>query len=295
MSEGMDVGLGEMVQVSATSMVAWSDDKRKQFCGLFEDRSSAAYEILFLTACAIYDSAKNRHFIPAAPSFHEKLFGNFRNHYRSSVGGRSHEELRQIARDRAKTILDTLPASRDAVEVIDSETAGKMRKKEKLDEKLAELQAELEDLPCEIKMSEMDQSMTLGQFREYVELEVEKRKKVMATVQRVGGQARALEVEISKKLYHGLPGLKEAVAKVITAHLERATFLNATTRRVVEKVTFGDSEEAMTLLSGFEQDELKVSDSVKAEFAGALEALNLHAAKKSKRKAPPAELEGAGK
>ena len=297
METGMDVGLGELAPVDGASMVAWSEDKRKEFCGIFEDRSTAAGEILFLTACAVYESAKNRHFIPAAPGFRDKLFDNHnrRHNYRHEIGGRTHEELNQIAKDRAKSILDTLPASRDAVEVIDSETASKMRKKERLDEQLKELQEELEELPIEIKMSEMDQSMTLGQFREYVELEVEKRKKLVAKVQKVGGQARGLEQEISKKLYHGLPGLKDAVAKVITAHLERATFLSTTTRRVVEKVKFGDSAEAMTLLSTFEQDELKVSDGVRAEFAGALEALNLHAAKRSKKKALEKAQEGEAK
>jgi hypothetical protein len=46
---------------------------------------------------------------------------------------------------------------------------------------------------------------------------------------------------------------------------------------------FGDSKAALELLKGFEKDELDISDSIKSEFAGALEKLNV-AAKKLKTK-----------
>ena len=46
-------------------------------------------------------------------------------------------------------------------------------------------------------------------------------------------------------------------------------------RRVSERVAFGDSDGALSLLEFFEKDEAVVSDNIQAEFDTALEKLHL--------------------
>jgi hypothetical protein len=92
-----------------------------------------------------------------------------------------------------------------------------------------------------------------------------------------------LDNQINKALYLGLPGLSDAVIKVVADHLERAVAFDQTTRRVTEKVLFGDSEAAMELLKGFERDEVTVSDNIKAEFSAAMLKLGIAAGKKTRQ------------
>jgi len=70
-----------------------------------------------------------------------------------------------------------------------------------------------------------------------------------------------------------LPGLSEAVVKLITQYTDKATAFSALNRRVAEQVQFGDSEAALSMLKSFEKDEATVSSEVREQFDQALEAL----------------------
>jgi hypothetical protein len=91
----------------------------------------------------------------------------------------------------------------------------------------------------------------------------------------MGEELQEMEIRISKALYAGIPGISDAIIKVINEHYERITALGNMCRRVSERVAFGDSAEALSLLSFFEKDEATVSDTIQAEFDAALVKLNL--------------------
>jgi hypothetical protein len=69
--------------------------------------------------------------------------------------------------------------------------------------------------------------------------------------------------------------LTEAVEEVIQLHLDKATMFEQTVRRVEERVMFGDSEAAMSIMTSFEKDELEVDDNIKNVFTEALKKLNV--------------------
>jgi hypothetical protein len=91
----------------------------------------------------------------------------------------------------------------------------------------------------------------------------------------IGDEGRTLDSKINKFLYDGLPGLSDAVIKVVKEYAERAAGFSALNRRVAEQVQFGDSEAAMEMLKTFEKDEVRISGDVKMQFDKAMEALRL--------------------
>lgn len=284
-----------LAKVSNSSIALWSDDKKKEFVDLFDRRSRTAQYLLKKTALIIIEKAHYKHFIgirvygelsekASAVGLHDRRA----NHYDpKSIGGRSMDELDTIAGERAKLILDELPPITKAVEIIDPVTAKLMKEQEKLIQTLKELRSELNLLPTTVSMREVDSTMSIGAFLEHIEAIEDKRAKVVQKMQKVGAKGQELDNVINKKLYNGLPGLSEAVVNVVTQYLDRSTGLNAVTRRVEEKVKFGDDAGAVELLKGFEKDEVTISDSVKAEFSAALEKLNLLGAKSKKALAGP--------
>jgi len=281
-----------LAKISEGTMASWDDDKKKDFVDLFERRSKTAQYILKQTALIIISKAHNRHFI--GQRVHDELSekahthglydvrGNYNNP--QEVGGRTLSELDSIAEERAQLILEELPPIQKAVAIIDPDTAKMMKDREKIIRDLRSLKDELFTVPTTVSMREVDQSMTIGAFLEHIEELEDKRTKIVRKMQKAGSKGQELDSVINKRLYNGLPGLSEAVAKVATQYIERATGLNATTRRVEERVKFGDDEGAVELLKGFEKDEVTISSSVKAEFASALEKLSLLGAKKKKTK-----------
>ena len=58
-----------------------------------------------------------------------------------------------------------------------------------------------------------------------------------------------MDTGIRAFLYHGLPGLFDAVVKVVNDYMERATAFSALNRRVGEQVQFCDSEAALEMLA----------------------------------------------
>jgi hypothetical protein len=104
-------------------------------------------------------------------------------------------------------------------------------------------------------------------------------------MEEVGKEGSALDIDINKALYKGVPAIHRAVVKVIQQHIDRAHMFGQLSRRIEEKVLYGDSKEATDLLSRFEKDELEVSEGIKAEFSKTVEALGLTGlrGKKSKK------------
>ena len=125
--------------------------------------------------------------------------------------------------------------------------------------------------------------MTVSDFRKMVKDTVSKRQRLLDELNDLSKEGNDLDEHINTKLYKGLPGLTEAVEEVIKAHLARAAMFDQTTRRIEERVMFGDSEAAVSIMNSFEKDELEVDANIKKLFTDALEKLNISAsAKKGK-------------
>jgi hypothetical protein len=281
----------------AEGMAKWTDEKRKEFATLFEDRAKVARYIFIKTAEIMLDSARNRKFIsqfhidkldlkisyePFYVEHAERQYG-VRRYMPQSIGGRTVEQLNKIADERADQILKELPPLKAAVRVISKDTANNIDKRDALLAKLRIMKQRLEEMAGSYSLGEVDQKMTIGEFRKGVRDRDRKRAALSRQMNDMGQAGIELDNQINKALYMGLPGLSDAVMKVVADHLERAVAFDQTTRRVTEKVLFGDSQAAMELLKGFERDEVTVSDNIKAEFSAAMLKLGISAGKKTKQ------------
>lgn len=284
------------VQSSQEAMATWSDERRKDFVATFNDRLTAARFILDATAENVAEKAWSRKYLSqkhiaekygakATSKFEafETLYGR-RGSGRYSelaesriVGGRSSEDLISIARDRASQILEELPPIKNAVKVISPETAAMMDKRDKLLKKLEELQPKLEELSVSMKLSDYDE-LKVKDFRALVAKREKDRTNILKQCDELGKEGCKLEDEINKRLYAGLPGITEAVLKVVEDLEERSDGMEAFGRRMKELVMFGDSKAAMEVLSQFEKDEVAIDKNIKAEFDNALKKLKLAAA-----------------
>ena len=262
--------------MNSDAMQSWTDDKKREFVGTFKKRAIAAKWLLISTAQHMERIARQRHFIsarqqfewPQSPEIEYTKSGNM-------IGDRSVEELNKLADERAQKILSELPAVRDAVSVILPDVAKMMDERDSLVKKGQALADRLEEVSGQVSLGEVDQNMTIGAFRQFMKDRAKKRRNLIEQMDEVGERGLELETKINKALYAGIPGISSAVANVIRQHLERAVCFDQTTRRVEEKVMFGDSQAACEMLQTFEKDELTVSDTVRAEFRTALVALKL--------------------
>lgn len=294
-----------LAQLNDTAIAMWSDEKKKDFVGTFAQRARVARYILEKTAQIILDKAYERHYIstkhlnelaktPGAyqtqalrqvisADLYDKPEGRD-SYYRAPtmVGGRNITQLDDIARERSEAILKELPQLRKAIEIISPDTAKLMAQRDTILEKGNKLAEKLEEIAQPIAMSDLDQKMTIGDFRKMVKDRNKQRKKLIDALNELGEEGSELENTINKRLYRGLPGLSDAVIRVAVAHKEKSLALDEMNRRVAEKVQFGDSDAALELLKRFEQDEVKVNDAIKAEFAAAMEKLQL-AGKQARR------------
>jgi hypothetical protein len=271
------------------SISEWTDEKKKDFVNTFYKRSDAAKAILLMSATQLINAAKGKHFIghkvqmaleeDVRTKYH--FLSQSETWHHSTIGGRASSELEAIAEERVAGIVRDLPTTLQAVSILNKDTADKIIEKDKLMDKLNRLKSKLEDMPDEVSMAEMDQKMSIGDFRALVKKMAKDRTEVLVDMRDLAKRAAELDSAISKALYKGLPGLSEAVVSVVTQHLDRASALDAMSRRVSERVLFGDAAEAVDLLKTFENDEVNVSDTVREEFARALEKLSLK--KPSKR------------
>lgn len=288
-------------QAETEGMELWSEIKRKEFADLFTTRSEAARYILLCTAGEILRTAENRRFIGGKHlgEFREKNggrdveFGAFHTREGNSsysclpnhIGGRAVSDLNKIAEARAELILKQLPPLRKVVQIIDIETAKRLDRRDALLKKAKELKGKLDESSGCLNMAELDQDMSIRDFRKMVKDRDKKRRDLVTELNEVGKEGNELDTLINKRLYEGLPGLSNAVIKVALEHVQKATALDTTSRRVTERVIFGDSQTALELLKGFEKDEVKVSENIANQFKEALEKLKLSGLKRKQLKA----------
>lgn len=290
----MEKGITRITKEATDGMQRWSDEKRADFCAVFDKRSKVSAYILAHTAEELLESAQRRQFVGTkAKAKLDKKYESVRGwgwaHDRDSqgqydyrnvtIGGRSKTELDSIAESRAEEIFKNLPSLRSAVQLIRPEVATKIDKVEELKARVRELDEELEspELNEEIRLSQVDQGMTIAAFREMVKDRVARRKKLVAKLNDLTTEATELEDWIAKELFGGIPELSTAILDVAERHFERALGMLSTSRRVEERVKFGDSDSAVQMVKQFETDEQTISPTIKNEFEAALERLKLSA------------------
>lgn len=289
-----DISISAIVkqaQDAQGQMARWDEGKKDAFIGTFHQRANAACYILVATARDIAQSALNRKFISQkhiSDIFGKDQYSNTKwgaglfefdnnGHYYNNnrrIGGRSSEELDEIATERAKKVLKELPALKEAVRVISPEVAKWIeRRDELLDEGQKLWDSFQEEFEEPLKLSDFPKDAT----REDIELELKTRtrdfRQKRAKMSEIGEEGQELERKINKALYRGLPGLADSIASVCKEYLERAKGMGSLDRRVAEQVKFGDSDAALTLLKQFEQDEATISDKIGAQFKAAMETL----------------------
>lgn len=262
----------QLILASETkSMALWSETKRDEFVDTFTKRANAAAMILILTADTIWERAANRKFVGGKHySKVKRVCLEYGQKY-----DRNYNELKEIAEQRAAEILKNLPPLKQAVQVIDPDTAKLIDERDTLQADMQVKKDKLDDLSEIVSLDELDQKMTIGDFRKLVKSRQREKSDLLHELTQDGYRLQGLEETITKRLYSGIPGLSDSIVTVINEHYERVTALLALNRRVAERVKFGDSAEALTLLEHFEHDEVKVSEKVGAEFAKALDILNV--------------------
>lgn len=295
-TQGVIADAQALVKAGSTdAMTLWTDEKRGDFVKVFEGRSRASKYILAHTASELIGTALRRQFVGRRAwdrfqDAHKAILSAVRtladgemykldyNHpqYRC-IGGRTIDELNAIAEKRAEEIFANLPSLKQAVQVIRPEVSKKIDALEKLREKMKKLVEEVDDpaLSAELRLSQVDQDMTIAAFRVMVKARVEKRRKIIHTLEETSKEAKELDDEIAKDLYAGIPEIQEAILDVAKKHYEQAAAMGAMTRRVEEHVKFGDSQAAVDIVKRFEQDEAAVSPNIKKEFDDALARLKL--------------------
>lgn len=305
------------VTAAGSELTTWSENKKKDFVALFRQRARVSQYLLNMTATFIARGAISKKFISDTRAndalgrrldrygcrritpFNPENVDKYRDEglvdsYNSArmdhiVGGRPRSELDQIAQERADVVLADLPPLRQVVNILDADLAEKIDRLEEIKKNCKKLYNEFVELGEPINMSTVDQDMTIAEFRKLVKTTVSTRQTMLDKLNELSKEGNELDEFISVRLYKGLPGLTEAVEEVIKLHLARATMFEQTTRRIEERVMFGDSAAAVEIMSSFEKDELAVDENIKKTFADALEKLNVSKMVVKKGKNPNAK------
>lgn len=279
-------------------MASWDTPRRLAFVKTLEERGNVHAALAMLEVEALLQIAEARHFISrkhrneisektAKSHFRLDNWQNLLSYYgkRDDHGymqrtqefcGRSKSELEQIADDNAKAIAKNLPKLADAVRVIDSVTADKIDEARKLRAQLDVHEKTLAELTAPMVLTEFvkqNPKALAAEFVKIVEDRAAKAKALVETMNTLGKKGMALQSEIDKALYEGLPGLSEAVVELAVEKIKSVSAMPQMMRRVSETVQFGDSAQATNMLSTFEKDELKLDGSIKEKFAAAMEKL----------------------
>lgn len=290
-------------KVGKEGMALWSEANKKDFVSTFNDRVVVSRYVLQQTASLALHSAVQKKYVGEKQA--RKLYSEYAgkdnyNYNRGSLissdlyydnynqkqkllGGRTYEELNQIAEERSKEILRQLPPLQKAVQIVSAELAKKITKRDDIVEKGKDLTEKLVDLSQPIAMGDVDQKMTVAAFRQMIKDIEKKRNKLVSEINEMTEEGLELDKEINKALYAGLPGLSDAVVAAIASMMEKAKALSQMGRRVGEQVMFGNSDAALELLRHFEQDETKLSNDVMVELGSAMEKLKLAVASGKKK------------
>jgi hypothetical protein len=248
--------------VSQDAMATWSEDRRKEYVALFNKRARSSIYILVRTAELLQEGAVRR-FIRSQRS---NLTNDVGGSYAFRGTDRPHEELEEIAKKRANNIFNELPQVRRALEIVNPDVAKWMDRRDAIIKLGTKKLVELEEASQSIVLSDLDQKMTLAQFKQYADDREKVRIKLVKDLNALGTEGAAIEVKIHKALFKGIPGLSEAIELAMDAQLARAKGMQQVQRRVEEKVMFGDSQAAQELLNHFKDDELELNDDVKTQM-----------------------------
>jgi hypothetical protein len=282
-------------------LASWSENKREGFLKTYRQRTFAAISIAVATANLFRRKASEHNFISAKHTTKiDKKYADIQSagtYYCQS--GRSPQELDMLAEERAGDIYQQLPPLRKAVQLIDAKTTALIDQAAQLRKKAQTSADALGDLPTEFDMDDYE-DMTVKAFKKMVSDTAKKKRKLYEAMQECGSQAHRIDARVAKALYAGLPGISDACVGVIEEHLDKARGLLQLVRRVEEKVRYGDSEAACTLLAGFEKHELQVSKDTRVKIKSAMDiirnkAKELRQAEKAKAKALKAAAKPAKK
>ena len=306
--DNIDTTEGMLARITGGEIATWSEGKKKDFVLTFEQRVRVARFIMERTAYAIAKKALGRRYI--SPLHWDALDVQEYSYYGDAlldpqpagcgrsdtrkVGGRSVDELLELAEERADLVLKELPPLKAATQVIDPQTSEMLDEIDALQKQGEELRLRLVVVtePIDGKMyAQENPGTSLADFLAMVERLDDERVALIRRMKKITDRGQSLEATVAKRLYAGLPGLSDAVVAVVKEHSERSKALDATSRRVGEQVMFGDSEAALGILRHFEQDEATVSDAIKEQFASAMEKLRDAVKNTGKAPAPKPTLE----
>lgn len=272
-----------VVRVSGDTMQSWSESKKRDFVNLFKQRVEVSKWLSLATAMLVFEAAEKRSFVS---ELHDRailrktkeprwIIGDHSMNWSIGymVGGRSCDELAEIARKRARQIIRTLPPLMQAVEVIDKNIANKISEIKIMQEQLKALHEEVVSVTETIYVRDLPRDMTLSQLQSLVEERTSKRERLISKMNSISKRGREYEAEIAKVLYSGLPGLSDAVVDVIVDKIRQYQAFDVMVRRVEETVMFGDSSAATNILKSFEQDEITLDSTIKDKFAKAMQVL----------------------
>lgn len=276
-----NLALAMQLQSAGAGLVLWSEDKKKEFCLLFKDRSVCAAEILQMSTRLIVEEASRRSFINSrvAATLIEKL-EEARDGRQVHNLSRPHTDLQRVATERASTVIKELPSKFEAWSVLQPEVAEKLKRISAIEAEMRKLSSAFEELPDEIRISDMPGTMTLGEFTKHVNDVRDKRDNILRKLNKLATEGNELNRQVDKALYSGNKELSDAVRKLVTANIEKLVSLAVTTRRVEERVLYGDNEAALQMLQTFEKDELAISQNTVGEFMGVLNNLGIGKAKR---------------
>ena len=290
-----------MVGESAAAMALWTDDKKKDYVGLFKQRANASMYILRNTARELASRAKEKQFL-GVPRYNklveecmqfageDAIQGDYYNRQGNAdlwrkTYDRSQVDLDAIVKQRVVSLIKQLPSLNAAMLILDAETHAKMLRRDELREKGQEITDKFAEVSVDVRLSDMDQSMTIGDFRKYMKDLESKRRAMLEELEEIGKEGQDLERHINKALFKGLPGIGEEIESVVKELYQQSKDMGSTSRSVENTVLYGDCEAALAILESFKSDEQKVSTAIGLRFQNGLELLKLRlAGKKSKKK-----------
>lgn len=275
-SENMETGIDNLHK--------WSDERRMKFSETFKARSQVTQYLLLQTAESFLGRAKDKYFIGRTriikefgseyPHFFSPRSNRFYFDQNHNLGGRAVRDLDEIARQRARALIDQMPSTYAAVKIIDAATARKMDKKKVLLQQAKELRDQLIEVAVPIRTKDHEDK-TLRELMDFVQGKRDEAEAIAKKIQKIAEEGFKLEEDIAKALYEGLPGLSDAVVNVIRQHIDKADGMDGVSRRIEEQVLYGDSQAALDILRSFEKDETEVAQNLQAEFTAGLEKLKL--------------------
>jgi hypothetical protein len=240
--------------IGKEAMTTWTDKRRDDFVNTFNERVAASKSITATTNHRLWLWASERHLVSRADA------GPRYTPFSCHTSSRSDQEIEKIAKARLEEIIKDIPGTRQLISIIDKETGKLMDKRDLIQKQIQGLTVQLEEISQDIDIEDIDQNMSVGTFRKMVTDRVKKHDQLSRTFARLAKEGHELTVTIDKKLYKGLPGIRETINTIVKNQDDRVEGLNQMLRRVTEQVKFGDSVTAMKMLETFEKDEIHISE-----------------------------------